>query len=169
MKYIITESQYKLLESSIGDDDIKTIEDFKHSISDEGEYKDLLSDITVDDEYKDKIKNALNRIRELVYSSGDDDGISNVEKSYETINLVNRLKRIKKFLNHPMYISEYKNKNGKVYIQSKTAVKDKTGKTKWISAYVGTLKDFPDGINSSDALIKGKALMRKKIESLFNI
>ena len=34
---------------------------------------------------------------------------------------------------------------------------------------INYLKDFPDGINSSDALIKGKALMRKKIESLFNI
>jgi hypothetical protein len=169
MKYIITESQYKLLESSIGDDDLKTIEDFKHSISDEGEYKDILSDITVGDEYKDKIKKALNRIRELVYSSGDDDGISNVEKSYETINLVNRLKRIKKFLNHPMYISEFKNKDGKVYIHSKTSFKDTTGKTKWISTYVGSLKDFPDGVNSSDALIKGKALLRKKIESLYDI
>jgi hypothetical protein len=169
MKYIITESQYKLLESSIGDDDLKTIEDFKHSISDEGEYKDILSDITVGDEYKDKIKKALNRIRELVYSSGDDDGISNIEKSYETINLVNRLKRIKKFLNYPIHINEYKDKYGNVYLQARTSIRDNSNKKKWVSSYVGALKDFPDGINSLDALIKGKALLRKKIESLYDI
>ena len=169
MKYIITESQYKLLESSIYDDDIKTIEDFKHSISDEGEYKDILSDITVGDAYKDKIKHILNRIRELVYSSGDDDGISNVEKSYETINLVNRLNRMKKFLNYPVHINEFKDKYGNIYLQARTSIKDEDGKTKWVNSYVGALKDFPDGINSLDALIKGKALLRKKFESLFNI
>jgi hypothetical protein len=169
MKYIITEEQYKLLESSIEDDDIKTIEDFKRSISDEGEFKDILSDITIGDDYKDKIKNILNRIRELVYSSGDNDGISNIEKSYETINLVNRLKRLKRFLNHPIHINEYKDKYGNIYLQSRTTLKGSDGKTKWINAYVGKLKDFPDGANSLDVLIKGKTLLRKKIEPLYNI
>ena len=169
MKYIITEEQYKLLESSIENNDIKTIEDFKHSISDEGEFKDILSDITIGDDYKDKIKNILNRIRELVYSSGEDDGISNLEKSYETINLVNRLKRIKKFLNHPINIYDFKDKYNNVFLHARTTVKDNLGKTKWITSYVGKLKDFPDGVNSLDASIKGKTLLRKKLEPFYNI
>jgi hypothetical protein len=43
------------------------------------------------------------------------------------------------------------------------------GKLKQVNEYVGSLNDFPEGVKSLDAMKKGKILIRKKLESVYNI
>ena len=40
---------------------------------------------------------------------------------------------------------------------------DDKGKTKWLNAYVGSVKKFPKGENDPEALALGKILIRKKL------
>jgi hypothetical protein len=142
---------------------VESYEEFVHNMSEEGEFKDILSDDSVEPEYKDEIRKTLKQLRDLKDSEGD-----NLNLMMTSINLFNKLKRIKKFLKHPIHINTYKDKYGNVYLQARAAY-NSDGKVKYANTYVGTLNDFPEGINSSDAMKKGKTLTRKKLESIYNI
>ena len=144
----------------------ESIEDFEHRISDTGEFKDILLDDSVDSEYKTEIKRILNRIRSLVGS--DDNEMSNLDRVVTSYNLFNKLDRIKKFLNHPIHINKFKDKYGNVYLQARASY-NSNGKVKVVNAYVGSIDDFPEGVNSTDAIKKGKTLIRKKLEPIYNI
>jgi hypothetical protein len=45
----------------------------------------------------------------------------------------------------------------------------KTKKLKNISAYVGSYTDYPKGIQSPEAILKGRMLARKKLEAFFQL
>lgn len=169
MKILLKESQYiKLLREYTEDTELNSIEDFEHIISDDGEFKDILSDDMVQDEYKDKIRTTLNALREIIYSTNDS-GVSNVEKTFKIINLINKLRRIKRFLNVPIYINLYRNQTSQnEYLQARASQK-KDGKKKWINVYVGSVNEFPEGIKSIEAKKKGTTLLRKKLEPIFKI
>jgi limonene-1,2-epoxide hydrolase len=167
MKILLNESQYiRIMKEYTDDEKLISIEDFKHSISDEGEFKDMLSDDMVEDEYKDKIRTILFELRDIMYSSNNS-GMSDVEKVLKAVNLINKLRRIKRFLSQKVYINKFTT-NGNEYLQARTS-RQVDGKTKWIGAYVGPSKDFPEGIQSREALKLGKTLIRKKLEPLYNI
>ena len=165
MKYIISERQYKLLESQITDDEKKQIEDFEYRTSENGEFKDIFSDETISDEYKDKIRDIFKEIKQSVANPSNEGGF---EKILHILRLFDKLNRFKKFLKQDIYLNRFKDKNGNVYIQARTSLKV-NGEQKWISAYLGSLNDYPDGLNSLELLYKGKNLIRKKIEPYFNI
>jgi hypothetical protein len=168
MKILLNESQYiRIMKEYTDDKELSSIEDFKHAISDEGEFKDMLSDDMVEDEYKDKIRTILFQLRDIMYSSNNS-GISDVEKVFKSVNLINKLRRIKRLLSQNVYINKFTNNNGNEYLQARTS-RQVDGKTKWINAYVGPFKDFPEGIKSREALKLGKTLIRKKLEPLYNI
>jgi superoxide dismutase len=168
MKILLKESQYiKLLKEYTDDKELSSIEDLEHVISDEGEFKDILSDDTTEDVYKNKIKTYLNNLRYIIFSSYNSD-MSSVEKTFKIINLINKLRRIKNLLNQSVYINIYSNKYGSEYLQARTSQKI-DGKTKWINAFVGSVKDFPEKTKSAEALKLGKTLIRKKLEPLYNI
>jgi hypothetical protein len=78
------------------------------------------------------------------------------------------LKRIRKFLNHPIHVNIYKDKYGNKYLQARSSYTS-DGKLKQVNAYVGSLNDFPEGTKSLDAMKKGKILIRKKLEPIYNI
>jgi hypothetical protein len=168
MKILLNESQYiRIIKEYTDDEELSSIEDFKHAISDEGEFKDMLSDDMVEDEYKDKIRTILSQLRDIMYSSNNS-GMSDIEKVLKAVNLINKLRRIKRFLSQKVYLNTYTNSYGSEYLQARTS-RQVNGKTKWINAYVGPSKDFPEGVKSREALKLGKTLIRKKIEPLYNI
>jgi hypothetical protein len=145
---------------------VESYEEFIHNMSEEGEFKDILSDDSVEPEYKDEIRKTLKELRSLNDSeSGENDNLKIIMTS---ITLFNKLKRIKKFLNHPINLNISKDKYGNKYLQARSSYTS-DGKLKQVSAYVGSLNDFPEGIKSLDAMKKGKILIRKKLESIYNI
>ena len=161
MKIIVKESQYKRLVE-------ESIEDFEKSISDEGEFKDILSDETIESEYKDEIKKLLKRVRDIVYPSSEEKSMSAYDGIMLYYNITDKLKNIKKFLNHPIHINQYKDKYGNVFLQARASY-NSDGKVKYVNSYVGTLDDFPEGVKSSEAKKKGKILVRKKLEPIYNL
>ena len=75
-----------------------------------------------------------------------------------------------RFLKHPVHINEFKDKYGNKFIQARTSLMDKsTKKLKNISAYVGSYTDYPKGIQSPEAILKGRMLARKKLEAFFQL
>lgn len=85
------------------------------------------------------------------------------------INYLEILENYQKWISHPIYLNEFKDKYGNKYLQARTSIKDKKGKTKWINAYVGSLNDYPKGINDPLALAKAKPLLRKKLKKYFEL
>ena len=145
---------------------VESYEEFVHNMSEEGEFKDILSDDTVGPEYKEEIRKTLKQLRDLKdYESGEN---GNLNLLMTGVNLINKLKRIKKFLNHPIHVNTFKDRYGNVYLQARASY-NSDGKLKHVSTYIGSLNDFPEGIKSLDAIKKGKSLTRKKLESIYNI
>ena len=97
---------------------------------------------------------------------GEDDKFRLVIK---VLSKLTKLENYLKWIEHPIHINEFKDKYGNTYLQARTSIKDQVGKTKWVNAYIGTLKDFPNGINDTEASIKGKILIRKKLKKYFDL
>jgi hypothetical protein len=95
------------------------------------------------------------------------------DKSFKlAVRLLTRLEKLQAYLSwleHPIYLNEFKDKYGNVYLQGRTSIKDDDGKTKWISAYVGALSDYPKGVNDPNALRKAKPLIRKKLKKFYGL
>jgi hypothetical protein len=88
------------------------------------------------------------------------------------VNLVNHLTYLEKYIKllaQPIRINQFKDKNNNIFLQARTTMKDTSGNTKWVNAYVGTLKDYPKGVNDSEAIKKGQILIRQKIKGHFGI
>lgn len=85
------------------------------------------------------------------------------------INYLEILENYKKWLEHPIYLNEFNDKYGNKYLQARTSIKGKDGKTKWVNAYVGSLNDYPKGANDPLALAKAKPLIRKKLKKYFEL
>ena len=88
------------------------------------------------------------------------------------VSLVNHLTYLEnytKLLAQPIRINQFKDKNNNIFLQARTTIKDNLGKTKWVNAYVGTLKDYPKGVNDAEAIKKGQILIRQKIKGHFGI
>jgi len=85
------------------------------------------------------------------------------------IGLLSIIKNYIKWMEHPIHINEFKDKYGHIYLQARSSIKDEKNKTQWVNAYVGSLKEYPKGIEDFEAIKKGKFLMRKKLKKYFNI
>ena len=88
------------------------------------------------------------------------------------VSLVNHLTYLEnytKLLAQPIRINQFKDKNNNIFLQARTTIKDTLGKTKWVNAYGGTLRDYPKGVNDVDAIKKGQILIRQKIKGHFGI
>jgi len=90
-------------------------------------------------------------------------------KAVTLVNLLNYLENYTKLLAQPIHINQFKDKNNNIFLQARTTIKDNSGKTKWVNAYVGTLKDYPKGVNDVEAIKKGQILIRQKIKGHFGI
>ncbi len=67
-------------------------------------------------------------------------------------------------LKHPIHINIFKDRYGNQYLQARTTIKVKsTGKNISVNTYVGSVNEFPNGINDSKAIEKGKILLRNKL------
>lgn len=97
---------------------------------------------------------------------GDDEEFRLVIK---VLSKLTKLENYLKWIEHPIHINEFKDKYGNTYLQARTSIKDLVGKTKWVNAYIGTLKDFPKGIDDVEASKKGKILIRKKLKKYFDL
>jgi hypothetical protein len=97
--------------------------------------------------------------------SGDDE----FRLVIKVLNKLTKLENYLKWIEHPIHINEFKDKYGNTYLQARTSIKDQLGKTKWVNAYIGTLKDFPKGITDTEASKKGKTLIRKKLKKYFEL
>jgi hypothetical protein len=87
----------------------------------------------------------------------------------EIIDKLQLLKQFTEYLEHPIYMNEFKDKYGNTYLQARTYVLNEDGKKKWKNSYIGTLKEFPDGIEDKKAIEKGKILLRAKLKSHYKI
>lgn len=109
------------------------------------------------------INNHLNELSKMVEQNKD------FIQATILVNHLTYLDRYTKLLDYPIYINQFKDKNNNIFLQARTTIKDDLGKTKWVNAYVGTLKDYPKGINDSEAIKKGQILIRKKLKGYFGL
>jgi len=127
----------------------------------------------VDDEmYINEINSILIELQQLSKGTFDFKSKSDKDylKMYATAERLNKLETYKNFLKHPIHINEFKDKYGNKFIQARTSLMDKsTKKLKNISAYVGSYTDYPKGIQSPEAILKGRMLARKKLEAFFQL
>jgi hypothetical protein len=54
-------------------------------------------------------------------------------------------------------------------LHARTSLKDAFGRTKWISAYLGSVQNFEKGENDPIALKKGKELIREKLRTFYKL
>ena len=97
------------------------------------------------------------------------DNDKNFKLVFRVLSYLEKLDSYLKWMEHPIYLNEFKDKYGNIYIQGRTSIKGQDGKTKWISAYIGGINDYPKGIKDSDALNKAKPLIRKKLKKYYDI
>ena len=112
---------------------------------------------------KDKIASLVSQFPSLIKDGKDFKLITRVLHHLLT------LEQYQKWIEHPIYLNEFKDKYENKYIQARTSIKDADGNTKWISAYIGSLNDYPKGIKDPKAFEKAKPLIRKKLKKYFNL
>jgi hypothetical protein len=112
---------------------------------------------------KDKIASLVSQFPTLIKDDTDFKLITRVLHHLQT------LEQYQKWIEHPIYLNEFKDKYDNKYIQARTSIKGADGNTKWISAYIGSLNDYPKGIKDSKAYEKAKPLIRKKLKKYFNL
>lgn len=83
--------------------------------------------------------------------------------------LIEKLVDYSKILKQKVYLSSYSDKYGNSFIQARTSLKDAFGKTKWISAYLGSIQNFDKGDKDPIALKKGKELIREKLKAFYKL
>jgi regulator of RNase E activity RraB len=98
------------------------------------------------------------------------------EKEYDSYRAIYRLScqvekliDYSKILNQKVYLSSYSDKYGNSFLQARTSLKDAFGKTKWISAYLGSIQNFDKGDKDPIALKKGKELIREKLRAFYKL
>ena len=98
------------------------------------------------------------------------------EKDYDSYRAIYRLScqvekliDYSKILNQKVYLSSYSDKYGNSFLQARTSLKDAFGKTKWISAYLGSIQNFDKGDKDPIALKKGKELIREKLRAFYKL
>jgi hypothetical protein len=94
---------------------------------------------------------------------------SEVNNLIKVLSLLKKLEDYIKWAEHPVHVNEFKNKYGSTYLQARTSIKDEKGKTKWVSAYLGSLSEFPKGVNDPKAIEMAKPLIRKKLKKIYEI
>ena len=83
--------------------------------------------------------------------------------------LIEKLIDYSKILNQKVYLSSYSDKYGNSFLQARTSLKDAFGKTKWVSAYLGSIQNFDKGDKDPIALKKGKELIREKLRAFYKL
>ena len=83
--------------------------------------------------------------------------------------LIEKLVDYSKILNQKIYLSSYSDKYGNSFLQARTSLKDAFGKTKWVSAYLGSIQNFDKGDKDPIALKKGKELIREKLRAFYKL
>jgi hypothetical protein len=98
------------------------------------------------------------------------------EKEYDSYRAIYRLScqvekliDYSKILNQKVYLSSYSDKYGNSFLQARTSLKDAFGKTKWVSAYLGSIQNFDKGDKDPIALKKGKELIREKLRAFYKL
>ena len=98
------------------------------------------------------------------------------EKEYDSFRAIHRLScqvekliDYSKILNQKVYLSTYKDKYGNTFLHARTSLKDAFGKTKWISAYLGSIQNFEKGEKDPIALKEGKELIREKLRTFYKL
>lgn len=119
-------------------------------------------DYKVEQDEKLQIEGLLSLMKKIVMPS-------DVSKITAVLANLILLEKYIKWIEHPIYLNEFKDKNGNRYIQGRTSIKGSDGKTKWISAYVGSVNEYPKGVNDPEALRKARPIIRKKLKKYFEI
>jgi len=127
-----------------------------------GKLKEIFSEFNSDENDKKIINGLIISIMRRL-------NIEDCETFSELIEAFSQLQKYTELLEHSIRINEYKDAYGNVYLQARTSIKDEIGKTKWVNAYVGTLKEYPGGVNDVNAILKGKLLVRNKIKKYFGL
>ena len=128
-----------------------------------GKINKLFSEFNSDESDKKTIDGLILSITRRLGNKAD------LDKFSELIEFFSQLKKYTELLEHPIRINQYKDKYENIYLQARTSLKDEKGRMKSINAYVGTLKDYPDGVDDKDAIIRGKKLLRNKIKKYFGL
>jgi hypothetical protein len=119
-------------------------------------------DYKIEQEDKIQIEGILSKINKLVQPS-------DVSKITAVLDNLTILEKYIKWMEHHIYLNEFKDKYGNKYLQGRTSIKDSDGKTQWISAYVGAINDYPKGVEDPEALKKAKPLIRAKLKKYYGI
>ena len=120
-------------------------------------------DYKFEGEEKEKITSLVNQFPTLIQNDRDFKRMTQVLMCLQTLN------EYKRWIEHPIYLNEFKDKYDNKYIQARTSIKGEDGKTKWISAYIGSLNDYPKGISDPTAYEKAKPLIRSKLRKYFKL
>jgi hypothetical protein len=123
----------------------------------------ILTQEGLDETESNRIKSLFNSILRRINTKEEKQRIS------EILEILQQLKQIIEYLEHPIYMNEFKDKYGNSYLQARTYVIIENRVKKWINSYIGTLKEFPDGIEDKKAIEKGKKLLREKLKSHYKI
>jgi len=120
-------------------------------------------DYKLEFEDKDRIEALVSVFPTLIKSKED------LHLVFEVLSNLHTLEQYQRWIDHPIYLNEFNDKYGNVYIQARTSIKGTDGKTKWVSAYIGSLNDYPKGTSDPLALEKAKPLIRQRLKKYFGL
>ena len=129
----------------------------------QGKMPPILNQKGLDETDSIKIKTLFNSIKRRITTKEDKQLISDI------LDILQQLKQITEYLEHPIYMNEFTDKYGNSYLQARTYILNEDGKKKWINSYIGTLKEFPGGVEDKKAIERGKKLLRMKLLSNYKI
>ena len=129
----------------------------------QGKRPPILTQEGLDETDKNKIKALYNRINRRIKEA------KGIELISDILEILQQLKQFTEYLEHPIYMNEFKDKYGNAYLQARTYILNEDGKKKWKNSYIGTLKEFPEGVEDKKAIERGKILLRAKLKTHYKI
>jgi hypothetical protein len=109
-----------------------------------------------------RLNEAYRQIREIL----DGNNLTPERIMVRSVFALHQLDIVAAFLKHPIHLNTFKDKYGNTYIQARTT-KEIGGKLKWFNGYVGSLVDYPKGVDDKNAIAKGHAIVRRKMAEHF--
>lgn len=120
-------------------------------------------------EYKEMVKISEEAHEAIVGPKKFENHMDYYRSINEVFLKIEKLVTYSKILHQKVYLSTYKDKYGNTFLHARTSLKDAFGKTKWISAYLGSVQNFEKGDKDPFALDKGKELIREKLRSFYKL
>ncbi len=164
MKYIVSENQLNLIIEATSSGKLIGKIPSSSIIRSLKDSSDVPPQLKLDEYVGTEEYNIIKDISEQIHYDLNNE--SDFENRYEFITSIteniDEIIKYARLLHYPIHVNKYQDKNGNIFLQARSSV-NIDGTKKWVNSYIGSIKDFPQGVDDPNAKRLGSELVRKKL------